>query len=247
MDDKIKTLAGLIASSRYTVALTGAGISTSAGIPDFRGERGIYITRQYDPEKTFDIASFQKDPSSFYAFTRDFFNQFDTLRPTLSHLFLARLEEAGLLHVIMTQNIDGLHHAAGSKQVIELHGSYRTGRCLSCGAERDLAWIEERISSTGTLECPCGGITKPDIVFFGEPVHGIEASYREALKADLFLVLGSSLTVYPAALLPEVTRGKVVILNKGITAFPPSKTTLFLDGDLDTISRAAAALLDITL
>lgn len=247
MDDKIKTLAGLIASSRYTVALTGAGISTSAGIPDFRGERGIYITRQYDPEKTFDITSFQRDPSSFYAFTRDFFDQIETLRPTPAHRFLARLEKEGLLHFIMTQNIDGLHHAAGSKQVIELHGSYRTGRCLSCGAERDLAWIKERISSTGSLECPCGGITKPDIVFFGEPVHGMEASYREALKADLFLVLGSSLTVTPAALLPEVSRGKVVIVNKGLTAFPSSKTTLFLDGDLDEICRRTARALSIPL
>ena len=247
MDEHIKTLADLMTTSRYTVALTGAGISTSAGIPDFRGERGIYITRQYDPEKTFDITSFQRDPSSFYAFTRDFFNQFKTLQPTPAHRFLARLEEAGLLHFIMTQNIDGLHHAAGSQHVVELHGSYRTGRCLSCGAERDLAWIEERISSTGSLECPCGGITKPDIVFFGEPVHGMEASYREALKADLFLVLGSSLTVTPAALLPEVTRGKVVIVNKGLTAFPSSKTTLFLDGDLDEICRRTARALSISL
>jgi NAD-dependent deacetylase len=247
MDEKIKILAGLLDSSRYTVALTGAGISTAAGIPDFRGERGIYITRQYDPEKTFDINSFRKDPSSFYAFTRDFFNQFDTLQPTLSHHFLARLEEAGLLHFIMTQNIDGLHHAAGSQHVVELHGSYRTGRCLSCGAERDLNWIQERISATGSLECPCGGITKPDIVFFGEPVHGIEASYHEALKADLFLVLGSSLTVYPAALLPEITRGKVIILNKGPTAFPSSKTALFLDGELDEICRKTASELSVTL
>ena len=240
-------LAGLLASSRYTVALTGAGISTAAGIPDFRGERGIYITRQYDPEKTFDINFFRKDPSSFYSFTRDFFSQFDTLQPTLSHRFLARLEEKGLLRCIMTQNIDGLHHAAGSKRVIELHGSYRTGHCLSCGAKRDLEWIRDRIRSTGILECPCGGITKPDIVFFGEPVHGIEASYREALKADLFLVLGSSLTVYPAALLPEVTRGKVVILNKGATAFPSSKTALFLDGDLDEACRKTARELEMAL
>ncbi|HDS02102.1 MAG TPA: RNA polymerase subunit sigma [Firmicutes bacterium] len=247
MENIIQVLAEYIKKSRYTVALTGAGISTSAGIPDFRGEKGIYITRQYDPEKTFDINAFKKDPSSFYAFTRDYFTQSDSLKPTPAHRLLARLEEKKLLQCVMTQNIDGLHHTAGSHNVIELHGSYRTGRCLSCGTIRDLNWIRDRIRSSGTLDCPCGGITKPDIVFFGEPVLALEKSYREALKADLFLVMGSSLTVYPAALLPEITRGKTVIINKGPADFPTSKTALRLDKELDAVSLELASLLNIAL
>ncbi len=124
--------AEMLMGSGNVVALTGAGISTAAGIPDFRGPHGLYVTRQYDPETVFDIGAFVADPAPFYEFTRDFLGVVDDLEPTFSHRFLASLEEAGILRCTVTQNIDFLHQRAGSQSVISVHGDYWTSRCLDC-------------------------------------------------------------------------------------------------------------------
>jgi NAD-dependent deacetylase len=130
--------AEMIRQAERIVVLTGAGISTAAGIPDFRGPKGLYVTRRYDPERVFNIESFKREPGPFYEFTRDFMSVLDTIEPTFTHYFLAELEAEGKVCALITQNIDVLHQQAGSRAVIPLHGGYWTSHCLVCGAKFDL-------------------------------------------------------------------------------------------------------------
>ncbi len=242
--------ADLISRSDSTVVLTGAGISTSAGIPDFRGPRGLYVTRRYDPERVFDIRWFQRDPGFFYEFARDFISMMMTVRPTFSHLFLARLEAAGKLDAVITQNIDMLHQSAGSRNVVELHGSYGTATCRDCGRGFDAltnAWWDEamlRSPRPPVAFCPaCGGVLKPDIVFFGETVNGYDRAERIIARSDLLLVIGSSLTVTPASLLPREAGGTTVVVNRGPVSLEPSAGRYFVDHDTDEYLRDVAGLL----
>jgi NAD-dependent deacetylase len=214
VDDR--TVAGLIQRASRIAALTGAGISTAAGIPDFRGPRGLYVTRQYDPEKTFDINYFDRDPTYFFAFARDFVQLVEQVQPTFTHRFLAELEGRGKLEAVITQNIDGLHQKAGSTHVLEVHGSIRNGHCRGCGKAHGYEEIKAKVLSQDIARChACGGIVKPDIVFFGEAVQGLNEASRVVGRADLFFVIGSSLAVYPAAWLPEYAGGQVVVVNQG--------------------------------
>ncbi|MCX6097368.1 MAG: Sir2 family NAD-dependent protein deacetylase [Caldiserica bacterium] len=209
-------LARLIQNSHRIVALTGAGISTAAGIPDFRGPNGIYVTHQYDPEKTFDIDWFEMDPHYFFEFARDFLTTIDRIHPTQAHGFLAELEQQGLLRSAITQNIDGLHQKAGSKNVIEVHGSFQQGHCRKCGHSYSCDELKHKILAEGVPHCDrCDGVVKPDIVFYGEAVRGMEEAESEARHADLFLAIGTSLSVYPAATLPTFSGGPVVSINRG--------------------------------
>ncbi len=201
--------------ARRVVTLTGAGVSTAAGIPDFRGPQGLYVTRRYDPERTFDIAYFDEDPTYFFAFARDFVHLLDRIAPTFTHRFLAQLEINGTLNRVITQNIDGLHQRAGNQRVTEVHGSIRTGHCRTCGAGYDQAMMRDMILAQDVARCKCSGVVKPDIVFFGEPVHGMTEAEQAAYGSDLFLVIGSSLTVFPAALLPQSATGQVIVVNQG--------------------------------
>ncbi len=242
--------AELIKSSRAAAVLTGAGISTAAGIPDFRGPMGLYVTRRYDPEKVFDIDWFRREPRYFYEFSRDFIGLMKKTAPTFSHRFLARLEREGLLKGVITQNIDALHSEAGSENVIELHGSYRSARCLDCGKRyHDLTyeWWDtamEESSRPPTVSCPdCSGILKPEIVFFGEPVHAINEAQQMVTECDLLLVLGSSLQVTPASLLPHCTSRTTIIVNKGRVTLSPAPHRHFVEADLDQFSRAVASCL----
>lgn len=237
MQKRIEKLQKLIDESSYIVALTGAGISTSAGIPDFRGEKGIYSLGLYDPYKTFDIGYFKRDPSYFFNFAREFLKLYEDIKPTEGHKFLAALEKKGRLKAVITQNIDGLHQMAGSKNVIELHGSFRTGHCLSCRKEYGFEWMRKILLEIGQIRCECGGIVKPDVVFFGEPVMGIDEAQRHSARADLFLVMGSSLTVQPASILPYLTSGKVVIINKGEVFFPEERAEIIINHEIDNVVR----------
>jgi NAD-dependent deacetylase len=210
-------LAGLIRKSHHIVALTGAGISTAAGIPDFRGPNGLYVTRRYDPEKTFDIDWFNTDPRTFFAFARDFLRTVDRIQPTQAHAFLAELEQQGLLQSVITQNIDGLHQKAGSKNVIEVHGSFQQGHCRGCGHSYSYDELKHKILAEEVPHCDrCNGVIKPDIVFYGEAVRGMDEAESEARHADLFLAIGTSLTVYPAAMLPQFSGGPVISINHGV-------------------------------
>jgi NAD-dependent deacetylase len=245
--------AELIAESRSVTALSGAGISTAAGIPDFRGPRGLYVTRRYDPEKVFDIRWFRRDHGYFYEFAHDFVTMMESVRPTFTHRFLARLEAAGTLSGVITQNIDMLHQSAGSRTVIELHGSYGSATCCGCGRGfHELSnawWVDEMRASP----CPpvvlcsaCKGVLKPDVVFFGEAVQRYEEAERMIAESDLLLVLGSSLTITPASLLPLGAGGATVVVNRGAVTLAPSPTRFFVDDEVDAFFQEVADFLGMT-
>jgi len=228
-----RACADLIRRSERVVALTGAGISTAAGIPDFRGPKGLYVTRQYDPDTVFDISAFRRNPEPFFEFTRDFLGVFDTLEPTVTHRFLAQLEEEGRLTAVVTQNIDSLHQRAGSQRVISVHGNYWTSHCLDCGREYDLDSMEKMVRTAAVPRCTCDGVIKPDVVFYGEAVRDLDAASSVVVASDLLLVLGSTLVVYPAAFLPEQAGGDVVVVNRGEVGLSAGPGRYFADADLD--------------
>lgn len=190
--------------------LTGAGISTRSGIPDFRGENGLY--KRYSME-IFDYDFFVNNPEKFYDFmTREFSKIYDA-EPNFAHKFLAKLEDEGIVNGIITQNIDNLHLKAGSKNVIELHGNATRFYCMNCGRKKNDI-------SNGYI-CECGGLIRPDIVFFKESVKDLEKAYELIEFSDTLMVIGSSLEVYPAAYFPLFAKelGKdVVIINKDPTS-----------------------------
>ncbi|ALL01543.1 NAD-dependent protein deacetylase, SIR2 family [Pyrodictium delaneyi] len=214
--DEARRLAGLLAESRHAIVFTGAGVSTESGIPDFRGPSGLW--RRIPPE-VFTIEYFLERPLEVWRLFSEFFYSFRGAKPNPAHLAIARLEELGVVKAVITQNIDGLHQAAGSRKVIELHGNLRWARCMSCGHKVALDDAVETVRRGQLPHCPrCGGLLKPDAVFFGEPLpdDALEEAFREARSADLVLVVGSSLTVYPAAYIPEYARrrgARLVIVN----------------------------------
>jgi NAD-dependent deacetylase len=202
--------ADLIARARYAVALTGAGISTESGIPDFRGAGGVWS--RYDPEE-FSLPSFLGRASArrkYWAWEREFDAVLQAARPNRAHLALAELERRGTLRCVITQNVDGLHQAAGSEEVIELHGSAQRVICTRC--EREIARAEAMArlaEGHGELRCEfCAGDLKPGVVLFGEPMPmgPTRRAFDEAESADLFLAIGSSLVVHPAAALVPAAR-----------------------------------------
>lgn len=205
-----------IKESKYCVALTGAGISTLSGIPDFRGKNGIYIN--FDADKIFDYNYFLYDPSYYYKASKDFIYSIDKVQPNIIHNELARLESSGIIKSTITQNIDLLHSRAGSKNVIEIHGSARTHTCLKCGEKYTYEQIARIVHNDKIPTCTCKGCIKPDIIFFGEALdpQSLQKAVDEASKADLILALGTSLVVQPAASLPLYSLengGVLVIVN----------------------------------
>jgi NAD-dependent deacetylase len=217
LGDRLLELDRLLKAASHCVAFTGAGVSTLSGIRDFRGKNGLY--RSTDAEKIFDIGVFRQDPSWYYSATKDFIYGLADARPSIVHRTLAHLEARGLLKALITQNIDLLHQKAGSRNVIEIHGSPMTHRCPACDWTTSFEEVAP-IVRAGTLpRCGrCGQVIKPDITFFGEalPVDALRQARDEARKADLMLVLGSTLLVQPAASLPGLTLdsgGTLVIVN----------------------------------
>ena len=200
------------------VALTGAGVSTLSGIRDFRGKNGLY--NEMDAEKIFSMDYFLQDPSFYYSKAGSFIYNIDEKEASIVHTVLGELEQKGLLKALITQNIDLLHQKGGSKNVIEIHGSPTVHYCLNCsGINMSFDEAAAIVRGGGLPKCPkCGKVLKPAITFFGEslPVTALQQAISESQKADLMLVLGTSLTVYPAASMPEYTLrngGKLVIVN----------------------------------
>ncbi len=237
--------AQMLRSASAAVALTGAGISTAAGIPDFRGPEGIYATRRYDPERVFDIEHFRRDPREFYRFTHDLMRLVDELRPSYTHRALATLEAEGMLRAVITQNIDPLHRLAGSRTVVAVHGDYAASRCLDCEETYDYDGWLARLRVAEVPRCDCGGVLKPAVVFFGEAVRQMPRAEEYARACDLMLVLGSSLAVYPVALLPQIVSATVVVVNRGEVALPPAPGRYFVEADLDDYFRAVMNELDL--
>ena len=212
----------LLAESRRLVAFTGAGISAESGIPTYRGDDGVW--NKYDPNRYAEINNFLADPSYYWSFFREVrYPVLRDARPNPAHLALARLEQEGRLSAVITQNIDGLHQQAGSKRVLELHGNTRRISCLGCGTGYSLEEVHDRLEETFPPDCPgCGGVLKPEVVFFGEslPTDVLDDAVNETKNCDLFLVVGSSLVVQPAASLPvaAVQNGaRLVIINRDPT------------------------------
>jgi NAD-dependent deacetylase len=230
--------------SRRTLVFSGAGVSTLSGIPDFRGPQGVY--RQVGGAHVFDLAVFQRDPALFFTHGRDLVYGAAEHTPSLVHTECARLEAAGRVAAVVTQNIDMLHQRAGSRRVIELHGSPATHTCQSCGRQYGLDWARPRVHAQGVPRCEaCGGVVKPDVTFFGEmlPAGALEAAFAEAAAADLTLVLGSSLVVQPAASVPLATveaGGQLVIVNREPT--PLDDLAVLRHQDLTAVFSATAAL-----
>ena len=208
-------LGTLLRERQPCVVLTGAGISTESGIPDFRSPTGIWA--QYDPMEYATIDAFRRDPAKVWEFYALRLEALKRAEPNAGHLVLAELERRGLVRAVVTQNIDGLHQRAGSREVIEVHGSIRTATCLACGEETPL--------DRAMPSCPsCGDIMKPGIVMFGEllPEGAMERASALAREAGLLIVVGSALEVYPVAGLPEETLsagGALAIVNRGPTAY----------------------------
>ena len=207
----------IIRDSRHIVFFGGAGVSTESGIPDFRSVDGLY-NQQYDfpPETILSHSFYRKKPEEFYRF---YHNKmlFPDARPNTAHRMLARLEEAGRLDAVITQNIDGLHQAAGSKHVCELHGSVHRNYCERC---RKFYGLDAILHSSGIPRCSCGGIIKPDVVLYEEGLdqHVLQEAVRAIQAADMLIIGGTSLAVYPAAGLIDYFRGKyLVLINKAPT------------------------------
>ena len=219
MSESLETLRQWIAESRNIVFFGGAGVSTESGIPDFRSVDGLY-NQKYDepPETIISHSYFLRWPEKFYLFYREKMLYPDA-EPNDCHLALARLEQDGKLKAVITQNIDGLHQKAGSKNVIELHGSTLRNYCMNCGKSYPVSYI---IKADGVPRCSCGGMVKPDVVLYEESLHDgdMERAVSAIRKADLFIVGGTSLTVYPAAGLVEYYRGnRLVLINKSPTPY----------------------------
>ena len=234
-------LMDLLLNATDIVALTGAGISTSAGISDFRSPKGIYADPSVDGERVFDINVFKEDPTIFGRFFAKLYPQIKDAQPTKAHKMLKKLEEMGKLRSIVTQNIDGLHTKAGSGNIIEVHGHVREYVCVNSMHHRlnTADFTDAQIASGEGVICKeCQGLMKPDVIFFGEHVKDLEKALTEVQRADLVLVMGTSLTVYPVAGLPEYCKDgtKLVILNAMPTKFDDI-ADLVLRDDLDTIAE----------
>ncbi|MDV6013372.1 NAD-dependent deacylase [Haloechinothrix sp. LS1_15] len=231
-------LAELIGRSERIVALTGAGISVPSGIPDFRSP-GSGLWENVDPMTVATIEAFHRDPKVFWDFYRSRLHLVRDTQPNAAHEALAELERRGKCEAVITQNIDRLHRAAGSRTVIEVHGSVDTASCTRCDGRWRFAEIDELFDSEGVARCTnCSGPVKPDVVLFGEllPVAAIERARELASTADLLLCVGSSLEVYPVAELPELTLGAVgtlAIVNQGPTPFD-DVAAVRLTGDVAT-------------
>ena len=263
MNQKINELLSTIKTAKHCTALTGAGVSTLSGIRDFRGKNGLY--KEMDAEKIFDVHYFFSDPSFYYSHSKDFIYGLEQKEPSVVHIALGKLEERGFCKAVITQNIDLLHTKGGSKKVIEIHGSPQAHYCPNCqsssGAEE--AVLNGAVKKNGFMEfneaaavvqkgelprCKkCNAVLKPAITFFGEslPVQALAAAEKEAAASDLMLVLGTSLTVFPAAGLPQITLrqgGKIAIVNDMET--PMDRYAFMCFKDLEPVFKDILSLLE---
>jgi len=233
----IEELVHLIKASRHTVFFGGAGVSTESGIPDFRSESGLYTAESvygHPPEELLSRSLFEKNPALFFRYYKENLIASDA-KPNAAHHALAELEKRGLLKAIITQNIDGLHQSAGSRNVLELHGSNWRQYCMNCGVKYDLNYVLDTTHCKDSVipTCrECGGIVRPDVVLYEEGLDNdvIEASINELSSAELLIVWGTSLAVYPAAgLLRYFSGNALVLINKSETSADRSAQLVIRD------------------
>lgn len=240
-------LADLLRSARSAVALTGAGVSAPSGIPDFRSvSTGLW--RGIDPMEVGHVRAFERDPVRFWRFFGDRLGLVAGARPSGAHCALAELERRGMLDLLITQNVDRLHRAAGNRNVVEVHGSIDTSSCPACGGRYRLADVRRRLAVDGVApRCDCGTVLKPDVILFGEHLQPepMRLACEAAARADLLLCIGSSLEVHPVAQLPGVTRragGQVAIVTRGPTR-QDRWAAVKLSGDIEAEMEALLAAL----
>ncbi len=243
-DEQIRKAAEALRNSRYCTAFTGAGISVESGIPPFRGEKGIWNT--YNPI-VLDLGYFYQNPKeSWKAIKEIFYEFFGQARPNAAHILLAEMEKHGMLKMLITQNIDNLHYEAGSREVVEYHGNSRTLVCPRCGARRD---ADEEIFEDLPPRCSCGGVWKPDFVFFGEsiPFDALQRSKEAADRTDCMLLIGTTGEVYPAALVPREAAGNgatIIEINPSPSLYTHEITDIFIQTGA---VEACGALLNVLL
>lgn len=217
MEEKLKRFREMIEESKNIVFFGGAGVSTASGIPDFRSAHGIFVQNaEMSPEEIVSAPFFYRRTEDFYRFYKEKM-LFPNAVPNAAHRKLAEMEKAGKLRAVITQNIDGLHQAAGSKNVVELHGSALRNYCQRCGRSFDMKYA---LQSKGVPTCSCGGVIKPDVVLYGESLNerDLDLASRYTAEADLLIVGGTSLAVYPAAGFVYNYHGKyLVLVNKSVT------------------------------
>jgi NAD-dependent deacetylase len=241
--DQVRRLAELVQSAEEVVVLTGAGISTESGIPDYRSQTGLWT--RVDPMEYASIDAFRSDPAKVWGHYGPRLEMLLAAEPNEGHRALAELEERGIVRAVVTQNIDMLHTRAGSRDVVEVHGSIRTASCQVCGARYT---VEQVLARLPFPQCDaCDGVLKPDVVFFGEllPQRAIDRAYELADSADLLLVVGSTLEVYPVAALPETTLahgGRLAIVNRGGTQYDRHADVVVDAGAGETLRALADAL-----
>lgn len=227
--DKLETLKRWIKESNRIVFFGGAGVSTESGIPDFRSVDGLYSQKfDYPPETIISHSFFERRPEYFFRFYREKMLPLG-FEPNITHKVLARWEEQGILSAVVTQNIDGLHQKAGSKKVYELHGSVLRNYCQRCGKFHSAQFVKD---AEGIPKCACGGVVKPDVVLYEESLDQdtIEKSVMAIHRADLLIVAGTSLTVYPAAGLINYYRGnRLVLINRDVTSYDRHADLVFHD------------------
>lgn len=242
MNEDIVRAAELLKQARHVVALTGAGISVESGIPPFRGKGGLW--EKIDPIKYASIDSFLEDPAEVWeVLIKGMQDVLSTAKPNKAHIGLARLEALGILKTIITQNVDSLHQTAGSRDVIEFHGTFATLSCIEC--YNTLAGRELKIDQMPP-RCDCGGILRPDVVFFGEqiPVAALKRSEKISSACDLMLVIGTSATVQPAAFMPVIakqTGATVIEINAEPTALTHRISDISIIGKAGAIMEAILA------
>ena len=245
----VERLARIVREAQPCVALTGAGVSTESGIPDFRSRSGLWA--RFDPLEYGSIEAFRADPERVWRFYGPRFAMLAGAEPNAAHRALAHLERLGFVRAVITQNIDLLHERAGSREIVEVHGSIRRSSCPRCGAQYALERVLELLSvggGTGAPRCTaCSTVLKPDVVFFGEvlPEQASERAFALAREAALLLVIGSSLEVYPVAGLPLETHaagGRLAIVNRGPTPFD-DRADIRIDASAGDVLTALAEAL----
>jgi NAD-dependent deacetylase len=248
MDKKIRQAADLVRAARYVVAFTGAGVSTASGIPDFRSP-GAGLWAQTDPYEVASLDAFVRRPAAYYAWVRPLARLIKAAKPNPAHVALAEMERRGFLKAIITQNIDGLHQAAGSRAVMELHGSHREATCLKCLKILPASAYMDQVIETGeTPHCECGGVLKPNTVLFGEmlPVGTFYRAEQTTKQCDLMLVAGTSLEVAPASNLPALALSHgagLIIVNRQRTDQDNGATVVIHDDVTRVLPAMVRALI----
>ena len=236
-EKEIEQLQAMIDESNRIVFFGGAGVSTESNIPDFRSATGIYHQKyKYSPEQIVSHSFFVQNPEGFYEFYKEKMMFLDA-KPNAAHRKLAELEAAGKLTAVITQNIDGLHTAAGSKKVLELHGSVHRNYCMDCGK---FYTAEDILNSTGIPKCTCGGIIKPDVVLYEEGLDDktVTEAVREISQCDTLIIAGTSLTVYPAAGMVRYFQGdNLVLINRDKTSMDGSCDLVIHDKVGETLDK----------